>query len=48
MEQGQTCPYKISLDGGFTTWAPVDMNDCIRLEPKRKGGDDGGPAKKQR
>ena len=37
MEQGQVCPYRIQLDGGGATWAPVDEADVIRLEENKKG-----------
>ena len=48
MEPGQVCPYKIHLDNGTVTWAPVDEDDCIRKERVRIDATVVPPAKKQR
>ena len=44
MDQGQVCPYKVRLDDGSVTWAPVDEDDVIRkeLDPSE------GPNKRQK
>ena len=44
MEQGQVCPYKVRLDNGSVTWAPVDEDDVIRKEL----GPSEGPNKRQK
>jgi len=36
MEPGQVCPYKIELDDGGVTWAPVDEDEVICRESRKR------------